>query len=120
MIAACTKKAFTKKEAQSVLNNHQANKGRKSARSRKEQRMYQCDACDMWHLTSMDEAVYELIREQKQNSVTPVQVGLEVKKYVRQAIDSKQTDILIRIEELENQFQQYRQKKGWFKRWFKL
>lgn len=47
----CDKKCFTKIEAQSALN-HNKHSGKQY---RKEQRMYYCEDCNAWHLTSRED-----------------------------------------------------------------
>lgn len=62
----CYKIKFNKREAQTVLNNNRERRGLKSHRGRKEIRAYQCEECNMWHLTSME--TDEFNEWQKQNS----------------------------------------------------
>lgn len=50
MYPVCSKKIFTKTEAQSALNfNRHTNKS-----YRKENRLYYCAECNGWHLTSKE------------------------------------------------------------------
>jgi hypothetical protein len=61
----CYKKPFSKREAATALNKNRRERGHRKSRGRKEQRMYQCEDCNYWHLTSMDEEEFELITIQK-------------------------------------------------------
>lgn len=47
----CGKKIFTKREAEAILKK----KGRSRKRGKKEKRMYYCEPCNGWHLTSQEE-----------------------------------------------------------------
>lgn len=50
----CDKKSYTKKEANEVINSFK--KGRKGEKRPKRipKRIYHCDECNMWHVTSKD------------------------------------------------------------------
>lgn len=56
----CTKVKYDKRGAQTALNFFK----KISYQNRKEKRMYHCMLCDAWHLTSMDEANFEIRSEE--------------------------------------------------------
>jgi hypothetical protein len=70
----CVKRKYDKRGAETALN---LILGRlKGYQNRKEKRMYFCMLCDGWHLTSMEEASFEVETEEIQND--------QFKKYLQQ------------------------------------
>lgn len=54
----CGKKVLTKREAEGALNKAKSHK----RKYRREKRMYYCDGCNGWHLSSIEEWVEEPIK----------------------------------------------------------
>lgn len=129
MVMTCEKQSLSKKDAQAILNHIKENRGKKHFRGRKEQRMYQCDHCNSYHLTSMDEETFEMKKQQEK--FEPKIDGMtvrELRKYIDQAIEAKIKRLRVDVMNLKNppiekpdtiiRFEEKKENKKWWQKIF--